>query len=782
MLKRIKLIQGIGTFSQSRPSGIELSDVTILYGENRYGKSTLCDIFYSLSEDSPECIQNRACIPNDPNKPSKVELQFETATDNVVSLFEDGYWKAKLPSCSKIYVFDQSFIHRNVITGQRLERPNSENMTNFILGESNTALYKTLAEANNSLRDERRLLSNIEKQFTSHSIVNVPTYVTSLLPSRTKEIIEADIITYEASKQGLLLTIQNIDKIKQRSVLGNIGNQVDFEASCTSINTALTLSLQNIHQESLAILETHIAEHVINPATFKGWASQGVTQVKDNCPFCGQELSNDAKGLINAYKNSFNEEFDRYSINIKQRLNNLRQPFSLPSPREALIQQHSTNKQIVELYPEAQFTENQEFVDLVVSLEPRYDNVLNSYNAVLQASQQATCFWLPRLEQKIVAPYDSAEQINFEGLLQTAVAYNKSIYEYWEIIEKINNILNSYKSSLDENHLRNQLTTTQQQLLKDNSALKRIELDPLCNQYKDKQANVTSLNASYEAQKRLLEQSQTDYLNEYFDIINQLFRQLGSSNFEIIKMPNRRGTQIVYDLRIKFKGQDIPVDRINSVFSESDRRALALCIFLAKIISLPPLEKAKVIIVLDDPVTSFDNERIILILNKIDEIKRSIKQLIITTHYKGMAVKAVKKFRRTAKSIKLVQGIDTCNFELVDNDRMMATKHDLAFDTIKAFVSRQTNNDIITTLRPFFEEEIRHRFKKQLLELGKFKSDLSECIVALKNNGDITENIEARLSTIRDTLNTPMHELGENALENTRSLAEDILNIIYHDL
>ena len=437
--------------------------------------------------------------------------------------------------------------------------------------------------------------------------------------------------------------------------------------------------------------------------------------------------------------------FERYSIDIKQKLNNLRQPFVLQDTRETIIQRHNTNKQIIELYIEPSITTNQYLANLVVSLEPEYKNVLNAHDTFIGAIQQATQFWLPRLENKMVAPYDSAQQINFEGLLQTAITYNKTINDYRNIIEKINKILNDYKLSLDENHLRTQLESLQQQILKANLASKRIDLDALCNQFKSQQLVVSRLKESYDSQKQQLEQSQTDYLNDYFDQINYLFGQIGSNDFEIIKVPNRRGAQIVYDLHIKFKGQDIPVDRINSVFSESDRRALALCIFLAKIISLPPAEKAKVIIVLDDPVTSFDNERITLILNKLDEIKRTIKQIIITTHYKGMAVRAVKKFRRTAKSIKLVRSVDTCNFEVVANDLMMATKHDLAFDAIKAFVSRQSNDEIITTLRPFFEEEIRHRFKKQLIELGKFKSDLSECIVALNDNGDITEEIGARL-------------------------------------
>ncbi|HHQ4556149.1 TPA: hypothetical protein ACSPZ7_004381, partial [Aeromonas veronii] len=187
-------------------------------------------------------------------------------------------------------------------------------------------------------------------------------------------------------------------------------------------------------------------------------------------------------------------------------------------------------------------------------------------------------------------------------------------------------------------------------------------------------------------------------------------------------------------------------------------------------------------LVLDDPVTSFDNERIALILNKLDEIQRTIKQVIITTHYKGMASKSVKKFKRCAKAIRLHHGADTCSIEEVDIDNMMATEHDIAFDKIKSFVDRESNTDILTSLRPFFEEEIRHRYKKQLRELGHTKSDLSVCTAALRDNGFMSSDTEAKLSAIRDTLNTPMHEIGNDTLENTRALAGDILDVIYNRL
>ena len=181
-------------------------------------------------------------------------------------------------------------------------------------------------------------------------------------------------------------------------------------------------------------------------------------------------------------------------------------------------------------------------------------------------------------------------------------------------------------------------------------------------------------------------------------------------------------------------------------------------------------------------MTSFDNERITLILNKFGEIQPLVKQLLITTHYKGMASKAAKKFRQNAKSIKITHGANGIEFEEVGNDYMMATDHDLCFDRIKAFVVRETNEDISTVLRPFLEEEIRARFRKQLSELGHSKSDLSICIDTLRDNNVILPELASRLSQIRDSLNTPMHGITQEAIENTRSVATQILNIVYDDL
>ena len=137
-----------------------------------------------------------------------------------------------------------------------------------------------------------------------------------------------------------------------------------------------------------------MSNHVKNSDIFKGWASQGVTQIKDACPFCGQSLSADAQGLIAAYQQAFNAEFDRFNNQTRQSLNSLRQPFLIPNTRESLIQQHQSNKQVFELYVEPQIKTNQALAPLTVSLEQTHEAILTCFDAVMKIVSKLLNFGL----------------------------------------------------------------------------------------------------------------------------------------------------------------------------------------------------------------------------------------------------------------------------------------------------------------------------------------------------------------------------------------------------
>ena len=62
-IKSIKKIAQVGVFSNCQEASKRFEKLTILYGFNTHGKSTLCDIFYSLSINDPQVIESRRTIP-----------------------------------------------------------------------------------------------------------------------------------------------------------------------------------------------------------------------------------------------------------------------------------------------------------------------------------------------------------------------------------------------------------------------------------------------------------------------------------------------------------------------------------------------------------------------------------------------------------------------------------------------------------------------------------------------------------------------------------------------
>ena len=76
MLKRIQEIKCVGCFRDAVPSRVQFERLTFIYGENCYGKSTLCDIFLSLSENAPSYIVDRESLPNPRNFNQRIQLNF----------------------------------------------------------------------------------------------------------------------------------------------------------------------------------------------------------------------------------------------------------------------------------------------------------------------------------------------------------------------------------------------------------------------------------------------------------------------------------------------------------------------------------------------------------------------------------------------------------------------------------------------------------------------------------------------------------------------------------
>ncbi|EPZ2208772.1 AAA family ATPase [Escherichia coli] len=783
MLKRIKSIEGVGNYIRAHSRSYEFNNINVIYGENRHGKSTLCDIFYSLSTNSPELVVNRKTIlEGEGDVTPKIELQFTEGDLNKVVKFNVDKWLELPPPDSKLYIFDQSFVHRNVMAGTISNRENSECVTAFILGEDNVAAFEALEKENSELRSLRGELRNKKSLIQSHQITNVDEYAIS-------EPVITDLDFIESKINGVTELIQEIEKkkasikyIKARPLLDLVNCTPKLKDISIRVNKCLSSGMAKIHDDALSILERH-KEKVKAHEHFNGWASNGLSMVSEICPFCGQNISGESKELINAYKDSFDESFIRFIESMKKEIKEIRRSNLSFVSLDVIDGIHGDNISVLSQYLEEEIKKELDNKGLLASCSSIYEQARNDilkFNQELLEAQQS----LERIyDEKELAVYNEMKEFDFSALLQFENEIYGELESYNSIIQQLNDELVKYKESVNATALDALMDSHYKDLRELEANKKRLSLEPACREYLDLKREIEVRENNYKENKKALEECQEEFLNKYFEHINSLFCSVGSSKFAINKKINRQGAKIVYELDVSFNGKSVEKNKLNCLFSESDRRALALCIFLSKIYLLSEDEKSKAILIMDDPVTSFDEERISCILQRLYELQPNVKQMFITTHYKGMAAKTSKKFNLD-RILQIKQGSNGSNFEPLQVEQLIASDHEKCYERIVGFIDGvDTDKTIIQSLRPYLEAEFRSRYRKQLAERNlNDRTDFSVCISRLADDGILDAATARRIHGFRTELNEPMHVIREWTDEDMRSYARDMLQLIYTEL
>ena len=116
MLKRISKIKNIGRFKQASCGALQFAPLTLIFGRNTYGKSTIGDIFSSISNNDSTLITSRRTIPDDAS-PQEVLISFQLddAENEFPIKFENNTWSPNLPQQLRIAVYDDGFYHNNVL-------------------------------------------------------------------------------------------------------------------------------------------------------------------------------------------------------------------------------------------------------------------------------------------------------------------------------------------------------------------------------------------------------------------------------------------------------------------------------------------------------------------------------------------------------------------------------------------------------------------------------------------------------------------------------------------
>jgi wobble nucleotide-excising tRNase len=775
MILRIKSIKQVGRFKNFSGGGaIALGNIDdnkkicAILGDNTYGKSTIADIFRSANDDDNTPIIRRKTIPPDSGVSQSVELTYQkVSTDAEENIkYNSGSWtNDKLKN--KVMIFDQEFIHKNIFTGINLTRDNKENFTDFILGEEGTTLGAEIEERNIAAQKFPVELRSTRPEYVRNEYdeKKVATFI-KLVVTDSKATLEKTI----ADQGKLLGRLEKVSDFTNLPIATYLDGKYEtqFEEITNLINKIGTASYDEVSKEALAQIQEqlkHIESH---------WLERGTKIISGNrCPYCTQDIT-PVKSLVDAYLAVFDEKYDEYVGGVNGNIQTLKNSLGELSATK-ISGSLSKNVDIIKKY-----------LPFIGELEELANN-LDAQLEQLQNSELLIRDYIAEGFQAKIDEFSSEKQANIHRKSVKVITPDDVGNQVKDADEKIETIGKTIKSCLElinKKRLETEKWTpevvAQQKAAAKNAVslaemkLRRLEQDARCKLYLEKQVEQKDYKTQTTKLQKQLESSQSEYLKTLFASINTWFKKLGSSDFELSQTSSNRGHKKVYELKIAFCGEPIENDDLSKVFSESDRRNLALAIYLAR---AEQLDKENSILILDDPVVSYDDNRIIITCSELNRISNDFEQVIILTHYKTV-IRQLLKCKANAIYIKIEKDSADAKLTNFDTNDFQLSDHEKAYLGLAAFANGDSND--FGKLRQFMERHIDLIFQPKLKELELTHAKLSEQIIGLKDSGDLSSNAATKLDGYRTSLNSDYHDdPDDTTIENYRTFTKLVLEELY---
>lgn len=782
MIRRFTQITGVGCYTACRPAQVQFEPMSLLYGENCYGKSTFCDILRSLAENNPNCIIQRTSIPPLPGgQYVQVSVVLPGQAQETLLTFRQGSWNPSLPTPLRIEVFDTDFIHRNIFTGLTIERQNHENITRFILGDTGVQVAQRIAEINSELRAINRTLRDAETGVFA-GIPDISTFV-RLSESRDLQTLDrllTDIATTLETDRRLA---QDLESARMRLEPTTYNAPLSLDRIADQIRRCLASSYQQAHLDAEARLADHLQNHTADQHKARNWVRLGLPLVKGNdCPFCGQKLTDQADTLIKAYQILFDDAFQKYVTEVIASLDTAQSEIASIEHADIPLkieQNHRAWNQYPEMLAQHGLTELLQRAstlgDETSRLQERWAIAHNDYTRRLAEAIQHK---KDNIHAAVPVP-DLTELKQHKQTLDHAIAtYNESITPIISAIAE-------FKAGLDAALVERRIQESQRSIEALRMQKRRVETNTACRTYSETTSRKATLEAESTRLQAELEREQTTFLTRYFGAINRIYTSLGSNRFAISAETSRRGNMPTIQLCVSYNGTRVTPDRLHKVFSESDRRALALSIFWARIELCDPTARANTIVAMDDPVTSFDDGRVDRTIRMIELQAPNMRQIIILSHYSNYLKTFFNRLQGRQNGILLAalfQDPNGSQMRRADPLDFMETDHQLAYRRISAFIQREHTNDVLLDLRVFLETEVRSRFYRAIVENELRSLQFAALLDELVRIGVMSVDIRRTIEPLRVTMNTDHHVWMDRSHEEKIGVATDVLRFVYEEL
>lgn len=724
MIKKIIKIKGVGKFANyslqatSSWNG-ELSKTNIIYAENAAGKTTLSDIFRSLRDNNLKIMKARKTIG------STDDQEIEILTDSGKKTFMGNKWNSVLEN---IEIFDIFFVNENIYSGFEVSSDHKKSLHKFVVGTEGVKLAEEINTLKTKIEERLERLREIELKINLYlkEVYSLEDFV------NLKEDLEINKKIVEKEKE--IETAKAYEEIKDKDLLEKL-NSIWLPIDLTDLKTVLQKSIVTISSEYLRKVEVRKKELEMGSEA-EDWLERGHRHIKNNiCPFCLQNLDN-AKEIIEAYNQYFNEEYKNLKADILDIILDIKD-INITAEIDSIEKEVLKNNVLLEFWKnhiKAKLFEGNIF--------SKKNEIVEKFNELTELVGAKNRALLEMVETKVV---DELETL-LKHLDEQIKYYNEAIdlcnSEIQVLKEKTRGDLPKLNTELLELEVRKQRFDK-----------KTIEL---CTEYNLQNNKISTLNKQKEQKQEELDKFISGVFEKYGEKINYYLEKFGIE-FKIVGIKGGSYVGISKEPMIEYKlelsGHEILFtdNETNPCFkytlSEGDKSSLSFAFFLAKLDLDPNLSDK--IIIFDDPLSSLDSNRRTATTQQLQRINGSAKQIIILTHNTIFARKFWNGIAKSqCKNLQIVRSSGTYKISEWDLEKETSGEYFNNYFILEKYLNegvsgQQQLRNVARYIRPLLEGYLRIKFP------GKFAENewLGDFIQKIKNS-KLTEPLYKMISQI----------------------------------
>lgn len=763
MINKIERLISIGKFRNYQAAGqVNFHKLTLIYGDNGGGKTTISSILRSLTTNNPDIIRSR--ISTNHTAPQAAQI-IQSGTPNVFHTFGTTGWTIPFPD---IEIFDIHFVNENVYSGFEFNDEHKKQLHQFVIGAVGVAIQQQIEQNKIAKTTSRQTQAAIESQLIQQ-VGNILTddLITQFLtiPAAQANNIANLIIAAQAALASANANT-TIQTLQQLSSLNRINSGINFNTLITDLQTT-SQAIQNTILQSL--FSTHCQDLADNSVDApENWLQTGFIYLEskqahltDNnptalsCPFCKQTISN-TLDIINAYTLQFNESFNSLVQRMEAHLASL-QNFNLDAILQGLNSSNQNNIGRI-----ATWTAHLPNTVIVPTLNIIADEEI--LRAVFQSLIAAVQMKLQNPSAAVATSTATVFQSTLQSINANIDIYNQSVSLY-------NGGINTFCAGIQ--------TVPQAQIEVDR--LKRIEkrfdaaIVALCNRLTTERLTLRTLETAYTTLSQQQQAAATAFFTNYMNRINYYLGTVFKTLFQIADVvhvpPRGASIQSKIGYKLTIDGNDIsflPNQPFSAkeCLSEGDKSTIALAFFLSKL-DIDTNRQDKILL-FDDPLSSLDTNRRAYTIGIIRALLQQMKQVVVLSHNeyflheigKDIGAADKKTLRITENFVAKASIIEVCDLdELVKNDYFKQIEYLEAFRISPNHTNKET---VLGWLRNVLESHLRFKFYKEIrlmpgqITFGRLISFLDTSGVVFRDNTQRT-TIISNLHLINSVSWKPHH-------------------------